>query len=64
MLETTRRPGSDPVNGAIASQSGCSIRGEQVIYEDSEPALKQGPLAQQALGLSLEVFQSLVAEMV
>ena len=55
MLETTRRPGSDPVNGAIASQSGCSIRGEQVIYEDSEPALKLGPLAQQALGLSLEV---------
>ncbi|MCI0418519.1 MAG: thiamine pyrophosphate-dependent enzyme [Acidobacteria bacterium] len=43
---------------------GLFYKGDQAIYEDSEPALKHGPLVHQTLGMNSEVFQSLVAEMV
>ena len=42
---------------------GLFYRDEQPIYEDSEPALKAGPLVQQPLGLDGELFSTLVEEM-
>ncbi|MBI3939517.1 MAG: 2-oxoacid ferredoxin oxidoreductase [Acidobacteria bacterium] len=43
---------------------GLFFKDEQPIYEDSEPALRKGPLARQRLGLSQEVFDGLVGEMI
>ncbi|MCI0485721.1 MAG: thiamine pyrophosphate-dependent enzyme [Blastocatellia bacterium] len=42
---------------------GLLYEDEQPIYEDSEPAFKQGPLAHQPLGLEREVFQEFMEEM-
>ena len=42
---------------------GLFYRDEQPVYEDSEPALRHGPLAHQAVGLSKTLFDGLVAEM-
>ncbi len=42
---------------------GLFYKDEQPTYEDSEPVLKQGPLAKQPLGLKKEVFDSLVEEL-
>ena len=41
---------------------GVLFKDEQPIYEDSEPALKEGPLVKHPLGLSQETFQSLYEE--
>jgi 2-oxoglutarate ferredoxin oxidoreductase subunit beta len=42
---------------------GLFYRDEQPTYEDTEPALKQGPLVRQRLGLDRELFRSLVSEL-
>jgi len=42
---------------------GLFFKDDQPIYEDSEPALKAGPLAHQKLGLPGELFKTLVEEM-
>jgi len=41
---------------------GVFFKDEQPIYEDSEPALKQGPLAHQPLEMKQETFDSLLQE--
>ncbi|HMG36281.1 MAG TPA: thiamine pyrophosphate-dependent enzyme [Blastocatellia bacterium] len=43
---------------------GLFYKDEQPIYEDSEPALKNGSLAHQPLELKREVFQELVKEFI
>jgi 2-oxoglutarate ferredoxin oxidoreductase subunit beta len=43
---------------------GLFYKGDQAIYEDSEPALKKGPLVHQELGMNSELFDSLVEEFV
>src|SRR5574341_1076297 len=42
---------------------GLFYRDEQPTYEDSEPALKNGPLVHQKLGLDERLFRSLVEEL-
>lgn len=42
---------------------GLFYRDEQPTYEDSEPALRKGPLVRQPLGLAKETFESFVAEL-
>jgi 2-oxoglutarate ferredoxin oxidoreductase subunit beta len=41
---------------------GLLYRSEQPIYEESEPALKPGPLVKQPLGLSQALLDELLAE--
>jgi 2-oxoglutarate/2-oxoacid ferredoxin oxidoreductase subunit beta len=41
---------------------GVLYKGEQATYEDTEPALKNGPLVHQKLGLEKELFKELVEE--
>src|SRR3989454_2071399 len=41
---------------------GLLYKDEQPTYEDSEPALRKGPLAHQPLGLDKETFDSFVEE--
>jgi 2-oxoglutarate ferredoxin oxidoreductase subunit beta len=41
---------------------GVFYRDEQPTYEDCEPALRQGPLVKQPLGLSKEMFDELMEE--
>ncbi len=43
---------------------GLFYKDTQPTYEDFEPALRQGPLAKQPLGIQKELFDSLVQEMV
>jgi 2-oxoglutarate ferredoxin oxidoreductase subunit beta len=43
---------------------GLFYKGDQAIYEDSEPALKKGPLVHQELGMNRELFDGLVEEFV
>ena len=43
---------------------GLVYKDEQPTYEESEPALQEGPLAHQKLGLNEELFDSLVEEFV
>jgi 2-oxoglutarate ferredoxin oxidoreductase subunit beta len=43
---------------------GLFYQDEQPTYEESEPALKEGPLVHQKLGLSRELFDGLVEEFV
>ncbi|GIS69175.1 MAG: hypothetical protein CM1200mP8_7330 [Chloroflexota bacterium] len=43
---------------------GLIYKDEQPTYEESEPALKEEPLAHQKLGLNEELFDSLVEEFV
>ena len=71
-LEDT--PGYDPSNPSTAMERtfewGDKIpivlfyKDEQPTYEDSEPALKAGPLVHQPLGMKKELFDSLVEEFV
>ena len=42
---------------------GLLYKDDQPTYEESEPALREGPLVRQPLGLSPEVFDSFVEEM-
>ena len=41
---------------------GVFYKGEELTYEDSEPALKQGPLVRQPLGMEKGLFEELVEE--
>ena len=41
---------------------GIFYQVEKATYEDSEPVLKNGPLIDQSLGLSKELFDELLAE--
>jgi 2-oxoglutarate/2-oxoacid ferredoxin oxidoreductase subunit beta len=41
---------------------GVFYQGEETTYEDTEPALKKGPLVHQALGLEKKLFGELVEE--
>ncbi|MCI0664018.1 MAG: thiamine pyrophosphate-dependent enzyme [Acidobacteria bacterium] len=43
---------------------GVFFRDEQPTYEDTEPALRSGPLVDQKLGLSKEMFDELMEEFV
>jgi 2-oxoglutarate/2-oxoacid ferredoxin oxidoreductase subunit beta len=43
---------------------GVFYRDEQPTYEDSEPALQSGPLVDQKLGLSKEMFDELMEEFI
>ncbi len=43
---------------------GLFYKDEQPIYEDSEPAFRNGPLVDQPLGLSRALFDELMAELV
>ncbi len=43
---------------------GLFYKGDQAIYEDSEPALKKGPLVHQSLGMNQELFEDLIEEFV
>jgi 2-oxoglutarate/2-oxoacid ferredoxin oxidoreductase subunit beta len=43
---------------------GVFYRDEQSTYEDSEPALQSGPLVDQKLGLSKEMFDELMEEFI
>ncbi|MFN8551695.1 MAG: 2-oxoacid:ferredoxin oxidoreductase subunit beta [Candidatus Obscuribacterales bacterium] len=43
---------------------GVFYKSEQPIYEDSEPAFKNGPLTKQSLGLDKKVFDELIEEMI
>ncbi len=43
---------------------GLFYRDEQATYEDSEPALRNGPLVKQQLGLSKEMFDELMEEFI
>ncbi len=43
---------------------GLFYKDEQATYEDSEPALRQGPLVKQPLGMKKDLFDSLVQELV
>ena len=64
----------DPANAELAMQRssewgdripiGLFFKDLQPIYEESEPALRMGPLAHQKLGLDREVFDSLIEEFV
>ena len=67
-------PGYDPANGRVALEKsfewgeriplGLFYKDEQPTYEDSEPALQHGPLAQQKLGMDPALFHSLVEELI
>lgn len=64
--------GYDAANAQLALQKsfewgeripiGVFFRDEQPTYEDLEPALRNGPLVQQQLGLSKEMFNELMEE--
>jgi 2-oxoglutarate/2-oxoacid ferredoxin oxidoreductase subunit beta len=64
--------GYDPANMAAAIQKsfewdpkipiGVLYKGEQATYEDTEPALKKGPLVRHPLGLEKGLFDELVEE--
>jgi 2-oxoglutarate ferredoxin oxidoreductase subunit beta len=41
---------------------GVFYQGDELTYEDSEPALKQGPLVRQPLGMEKGLFEELVEE--
>jgi len=41
---------------------GVFYKGEQLTYEDSEPALKKGPLVHHALGMKEDLFSELMEE--
>jgi len=41
---------------------GLFYKGDELTYEDSEPALKQGPLVRQPLGMEKGLFEELVEE--
>jgi 2-oxoglutarate ferredoxin oxidoreductase subunit beta len=41
---------------------GLFYKGEETTYEDTEPALKQGPLVHQPLGIDKGLFEELVEE--
>jgi 2-oxoglutarate ferredoxin oxidoreductase subunit beta len=41
---------------------GVFYRDEQPTYEDGEPALRNGPLVRQQLGMSKEMFDELMDE--
>jgi len=41
---------------------GLFYKGDELTYEDSEPALKKGPLARQPVGLEKGLFDSLMEE--
>ena len=41
---------------------GLFYKGDELTYEDSEPALKKGPLVHQPLGLEKNLFESLMEE--
>ena len=43
---------------------GLFYKGDQAIYEDSEPVLKKGPLVHQPLGMNQELFEGLMEEFV
>lgn len=43
---------------------GLFYKADQAIYEDSEPALKKGPLVHQPLGMNQELFEGLMEEFV
>ena len=65
--------GYDPANASLALEKsfewgeripiGLFYRDEQITYEDTEPAFKDGPLTKQKLGIDDALFQSLVEEM-
>ncbi len=67
-------PGYDPADAESALQKsfewgdkipiGLFFKDEQPTYEDSEPALKQGPLVRQKLGLDRKLFELLVEELI
>jgi 2-oxoglutarate ferredoxin oxidoreductase subunit beta len=42
---------------------GLIYKDDRPIYEDSEPALKNGPMVDQPLGLSRELFEELIDEL-
>lgn len=66
--------GYDPGNARMAVERsfewgdripiGVFYRDEQPTYEDTEPALRSGPLVNQQLGLSKEIFDELMEEFV
>jgi 2-oxoglutarate ferredoxin oxidoreductase subunit beta len=66
------RPAHDPTQAPAALEKsfewgdriplGLFYRDEQPTYEDSEPALKQGPLVKQKLEVDGSLFQSLIEE--
>lgn len=66
--------GYDPGNARMAVERsfewgdripiGVFYRDEQPTYEDTEPALRSGPLVNQKLGLSKEMFDELMEEFV
>jgi len=66
--------GYDPGNARMAVERsfewgdripiGVFYRDEQLTYEDTEPALRSGPLVNQKLGLSKEMFDELMEEFV
>ena len=70
-LEKTAGYNQTSVRGAIEKALewgdripiGLFFRDEQPTYEDSEPALRQGPLVRHKLGLDEKTFASLVEEM-
>ena len=43
---------------------GLFYKDNQPTYEDSEPALRKAPLVKHPLGITKELFDSLVQEMV
>jgi len=65
--------GYDPTQVAVALEKsfewgeripiGLFYRDAQPTYEDSEPALRQGPLVRQKLGVDGPLFQSLIEEL-
>jgi pyruvate ferredoxin oxidoreductase beta subunit-like protein len=41
---------------------GIFYKGEELTYEDSEPALKRGPLVRHPLGVEKGLFEDLMEE--
>ncbi|PYV31104.1 MAG: 2-oxoacid ferredoxin oxidoreductase [Acidobacteria bacterium] len=66
------QPGYDPADMEAAFAKsfewgdkipiGLFYKGDELTYEDSEPALKKGPLARQPVGLEKGLFDSLMEE--
>jgi len=48
----------------VSAPIGVFYRDEQPTYEDCEPALRNGPLVGQPLGLSKETFDELMGEFI
>ena len=64
----------DPANYKLAFEKamewgdripiGVFYQGESAVYEDSEPALKKGPLVSHGLRMNQELFDSLIGELI